>query len=70
MCERKKKLHIGSEYVNDLCHSDALWVLLQVIRCRAAVAWEAGKPLTMEEVEVAPPKYGEVRLKVTTPAEL
>lgn len=50
--------------------SDALWVLLQVIRCRAAVAWEAGKPLTVEEVEVAPPKYGEVRVKVTDPADL
>ncbi|KAK5857028.1 hypothetical protein PBY51_010297 [Eleginops maclovinus] len=36
----------------------------KVIRCRAAVAWEAGKPLVMEEVEVAPPKSGEVRLKI------
>lgn len=39
-------------------------VLLKVIRCKAAVAWTAGGPLTMEEVEVAPPKAGEVRLKV------
>jgi len=30
----------------------------------AAVAWEAGKPLVIEEVEVAPPKTGEVRLKI------
>lgn len=37
---------------------------LKVIRCKAAVAWEAGKPLVTEEVEVAPPKAGEVRLKV------
>nr|XP_033498952.1 alcohol dehydrogenase class-3 chain H-like [Epinephelus lanceolatus] len=36
----------------------------KVIRCKAAVAWEAGKPLAMEEVEVAPPKDGEVRLKI------
>ncbi|XP_071371239.1 alcohol dehydrogenase class-3 chain L [Centroberyx affinis] len=36
----------------------------KVIRCRAAVAWEAGKPLVMEEVEVAPPKAGEVRVKI------
>ncbi|THU46689.1 hypothetical protein C4D60_Mb09t07550 [Musa balbisiana] len=36
----------------------------QVIKCRAAVAWEAGKPLVMEEVEVAPPKAMEVRLKI------
>ncbi|XLR32546.1 hypothetical protein HN51_052494 [Arachis hypogaea] len=36
----------------------------QIIKCRAAVAWEAGKPLVIEEVEVAPPKAGEVRLKI------
>jgi S-(hydroxymethyl)glutathione dehydrogenase/alcohol dehydrogenase len=35
-----------------------------VIKCRAAVAWEAGKPLSIEEVEVAPPKAGEVRVKI------
>ncbi|KAJ1645375.1 hypothetical protein LPJ64_003032 [Coemansia asiatica] len=34
------------------------------IKCKAAVAWEAGKPLSIEEIEVAPPKAGEVRLKV------
>ncbi|GAB2251719.1 hypothetical protein Droror1_Dr00004566 [Drosera rotundifolia] len=36
----------------------------QVIRCKAAVAWEAGKPLVMEEVEVAPPQKDEVRIKI------
>ncbi|CAK9134259.1 unnamed protein product [Ilex paraguariensis] len=36
----------------------------KVIRCRAAVAWEAGKPLVIEEVEVAPPHKVEVRLKI------
>ncbi|GLT64933.1 hypothetical protein SLA2020_373940 [Shorea laevis] len=36
----------------------------QVIRCKAAVAWEAGKPLVIEEVEVAPPQKDEVRLKI------
>lgn len=30
----------------------------------AAVAWEAGKPLVVEEVEVAPPQANEVRLKI------
>lgn len=30
----------------------------------AAVAWEAGKPLVIEEVEVAPPKAMEVRIKI------
>ncbi|XP_053362126.1 alcohol dehydrogenase class-3-like isoform X1 [Clarias gariepinus] len=36
----------------------------KVIRCKAAVAWEPGKPLTVEEVEVAPPKDHEVRIKI------
>ncbi|XP_075496623.1 alcohol dehydrogenase 1 [Primulina tabacum] len=36
----------------------------QVIRCKAAVSWEAGKPLVIEEVEVAPPQKMEVRLKI------
>ncbi|NWH77502.1 ADH1 dehydrogenase, partial [Piaya cayana] len=36
----------------------------QVIRCRAAVAWAVGQPLSLEEVEVAPPKAGEVRIKI------
>jgi S-(hydroxymethyl)glutathione dehydrogenase/alcohol dehydrogenase len=34
------------------------------MKSRAAVAWEAGKPLAIEEVEVAAPKKGEVLLKV------
>jgi len=36
----------------------------KVITCRAAVAWEAKKPLSIETIEVDPPKAGEVRLKV------
>ncbi|KAM9143828.1 uncharacterized protein ACDP82_007541 [Pangshura tecta] len=39
-----------------------------VIKCKAAVAWEAGKPLSIEEVEVAPPKAHEVRIKVVATA--
>lgn len=39
--------------------------LQQVIQCRAAVAWEAKKPLSIEIVEVQPPKSGEVRIKVS-----
>ncbi|KAK3089149.1 hypothetical protein FSP39_001283, partial [Pinctada imbricata] len=38
--------------------------ILQAITCKAAVAWEAKKPLVIEEVQVAPPKAGEVRIKV------
>jgi S-(hydroxymethyl)glutathione dehydrogenase/alcohol dehydrogenase len=34
------------------------------ISCRAAVAWEAKKPLSIETIEVAPPKAGEVRIKI------
>nr|GEY60270.1 alcohol dehydrogenase [Tanacetum cinerariifolium] len=40
----------------------------QVIRCKAAVAWEAGKPLVIEEVEVAPPQKMEVRVKILVTA--
>lgn len=34
------------------------------IECKAAVAWAAGEPLKIETVTVAPPKKGEVRVKV------
>ena len=34
------------------------------MKSRAAVAWAAGKPLVIEEVEVAGPKEGEVLLKI------
>ncbi|KAH7725010.1 Protein H24K24.3 a [Aphelenchoides avenae] len=36
----------------------------KAIRCRAAIAWAPKEPLTIEEIEVAPPKAGEVRIKV------
>lgn len=36
----------------------------KVIKCLAAVAWEAKKPLDVTEIEVAVPKAGEVRLKI------
>jgi len=39
--------------------------LSQVISCRAAVAWEAKKPLSIETIDVQPPKSGEVRVKVS-----
>uniref|UniRef100_A0A2K6KAQ6 Uncharacterized protein n=2 Tax=Rhinopithecus TaxID=542827 RepID=A0A2K6KAQ6_RHIBE len=35
----------------------------QVIKCKAAVAWEAGKPLS---IEVTLPKAHEVRIKIVT----
>ncbi|AJD53743.1 S-(hydroxymethyl)glutathione dehydrogenase / alcohol dehydrogenase [Thalassospira xiamenensis M-5 = DSM 17429] len=36
----------------------------QTITCKAAIAWEAGKPLSIEDVQVAPPKAGEVRVRI------
>ncbi|KAL4190923.1 hypothetical protein AMTRI_Chr07g78270 [Amborella trichopoda] len=36
----------------------------QVITCKAAVAWEPNKPLVIEDVQVAPPQAGEVRVKI------
>lgn len=35
-----------------------------ILKTRAAVAWEAGKPLEIEEIEVAGPQKGEVLLRV------
>ena len=37
----------------------------KVITCKAAVAWEAKKPLDITDIQVAPPKAGEVRVKVS-----
>lgn len=38
--------------------------LSKVIKCRAAVAWAEKEPLSIEEIEVAPPKAHEVRIKI------
>lgn len=35
-----------------------------MIRCKAAVLWKPGAPLAIEEIEVAPPKAKEVRIKI------
>ncbi|KAB1282237.1 Alcohol dehydrogenase 6 [Camelus dromedarius] len=37
---------------------------IEVIRCRAAILWKPGAPFSIEEVEVAPPKAKEVRVKI------
>lgn len=39
-------------------HSSNGWFAL------AAIAWEAAKPLSIEDVEVAPPQAGEVRIQI------
>ncbi|KAI5122177.1 hypothetical protein M0805_007074 [Coniferiporia weirii] len=36
----------------------------KVIKCKAAVCWAAGEELKIEEVEVAPPKANEVRIRI------
>jgi len=36
----------------------------QTITCKAAVAYAAGQPLTIEDIQVDPPKAGEVRVKL------
>lgn len=36
----------------------------QVITCKAAVAWKPNEPLSIEEVQVEPPREGEVRVKI------
>ncbi len=36
----------------------------ETITCRAAIAWGPGQPLSVEEVQVAPPKAGEVRVRI------
>lgn len=38
----------------------------KVIKCCAAVAWEAKQPLSLETIEVDPPKAGEVRIKIVS----
>ncbi|KAK3360034.1 chaperonin 10-like protein [Lasiosphaeria hispida] len=36
----------------------------KTITCKAAIAWEAGKELSYEDVEVLPPRAGEVRIEI------
>ncbi|KRV87305.1 S-(hydroxymethyl)glutathione dehydrogenase/class III alcohol dehydrogenase [Aeromonas veronii] len=37
---------------------------VQSIKCKAAIAWGPGQPLSIEEVEVMPPQAGEVRVRI------
>ncbi|XP_075716749.1 alcohol dehydrogenase 1-like [Rhinoderma darwinii] len=38
----------------------------KVIKCKAAVTWEANQPFSIEEIEVDPPKSQEIRIKIVT----
>ena len=40
------------------------WVCVDLLLGVAAVCWKAGEPLVMEEVMVAPPLAGEVRIRI------
>ncbi|KAI7740148.1 hypothetical protein M8C21_018276 [Ambrosia artemisiifolia] len=55
---------VVEKYMNKRSNTSMSTTTSQVIRCKAAVAWEAGKPLVIEEVEVAPPQKHEVRIKI------
>ncbi|MGL5596818.1 MAG: S-(hydroxymethyl)glutathione dehydrogenase/class III alcohol dehydrogenase [Aeromonas sp.] len=37
---------------------------VQPIKCKAAIAWSPGQPLSIEEIEVMPPLAGEVRVRI------
>ena len=54
---------LGSSQLEELAKTHG-----QVITCKAAVAWEAKKPLDVTDVQVAAPKVGEVRVKVLSNA--
>jgi len=41
---------------------------MAVIQCKAAIAWGPQQPLTVETIEVAPPKAGEVRVQIKATA--
>jgi S-(hydroxymethyl)glutathione dehydrogenase / alcohol dehydrogenase len=32
--------------------------------CKAAVSWGPGEPLKLQNIQVAPPRAGEVRIKI------
>lgn len=36
----------------------------KIINCKAAVSWSANEKLAIEDIEVHPPKHGEVRVKI------
>lgn len=64
--KKKNNSHLSdSQLSNEHVFLFLCLCVCQVIRCKAAVAWDPGKPLCMEDVEVAPPKAHEVRIKVS-----
>jgi len=47
-----------------LTHNARSQFLNKTISCKAAVAWGVKEPLKIETIEVAPPRAGEVRIKI------
>ncbi|KAK4751966.1 hypothetical protein SAY87_020764 [Trapa incisa] len=54
--------YLQQQVITVWCHDQTRTRDMSLLRLRAA--WEAGKPLVIEEVEVAPPQANEVRLKI------
>jgi len=73
-------ISIQYDHINSLIHSFSLLSYVYILYysssqtlitpfsyiyiCVAAVAWEPNKPLIIEDVQVAPPQAGEVRIQI------
>lgn len=60
--------HLWSVYIYCVPLNYSSSLCFQTITCRAAVAWAEKEPLKIEMVNVAPPKAGEVRVKICSTA--
>jgi S-(hydroxymethyl)glutathione dehydrogenase/alcohol dehydrogenase len=63
--ERPKNPSYGARW-NELYASIQMEneIHMEVIKTRAAVAWSPGQPLSIEEVDLLPPRKGEVRVRI------
>ena len=55
----KRTFKLSTSYMKNLLKTNG-----KTIECKAAVAWEAKKPMDYTTILVAPPKKGEVRVKI------
>ena len=58
------KCHLYHQKLNVITKWCYLIVLGSTITCLAAIAWKTNSSLSLEKVQVEPPKAGEVRIKV------
>ena len=56
--------HLYDQKLNVIAKWCHLIVLGSTITCLAAIAWKTNSSLSLEKVQVEPPKVGEVRIKV------